>query len=419
MSNFSTSELKPHYHKAVIDWQQKNFPDYNYLVKAWEKHWKSVPPIQMSAKVGELKDAVIEHGARRGQPKIEHAREMSGNMFYTACDIIKAQCSTELGSIQQHRMTIDQAISDEHRHSILRIMAEELRHGYQMFWVLDHDADWSPGGHDDVAKQTIEGLLAEELGTHVLDAFNIEFTSILDNMVYATIIDLVGKYQLSMQQVFSYAPMARSMGPMLVEENYHMGSGRKFLREVAIQAAQGKGAHTLDDLSRAFRIWYARGLEMFGNETGGTTALNFGFKDKDNATSQAEYRAEVEGIVDALNAAAIEVWKPGINPADARGLAALIRETHEPQQGIKPEQLVQLPHRGFYRRRGNEQYMYRSWDVLGRKLGEGGQDLDAAAYRKYLEGVLPASYLKTRDFADHLKHYADWQSGAAGGAKLF
>lgn len=419
MADFVTAELKPHYHKAVIDWQKKNFPDYDYLVRVWGDHWKSVPTIQMTAKVGELKDSTIEYGARKGQPKIEHAHEMSGNMFYTACDIIKAQCSTELGSIQQHRLTIDRAISDEHRHSIMRIMAEELRHGYQMFWILDNDADWSPRGHEDVAKETIEGLLAEELGTHVLDAFNIEFTSILDNMVYATIIDLVGKYQLSMQQVFSYAPMARSMGPMLVEENYHMGSGRKFLREVVVNAVHGKGDHSMDDLSRAFRVWFARGMEMFGNETGGNTAVNFGFKDKDNGTAQAEYRAEVESIVDTLNAAAIEIWKPGINAADARGLAALIRETNEPQQGIQPEQLIRLPHRSFYRRRGNEQFMYQSWDVLGRRLTENGKDLPAPAYRKYLETVLPSGYVKTKDFADHMGHYESWQSGAAGGAKLF
>lgn len=419
MSNFTTAELKPHYHKAVLDWQLKNFPDFAYITRVWAQHWKSVPVVSLSAKIGDMKSGEIEYGARKGQPKIEHAREMSGNMFYTACDIIKAQCSTELGSIQQHRLTLDKAISDEHRHSILRIMAEELRHGYQMFWVLDNDPDWSPGGHDDVAKQTIEGLLAEELGTHVLDAFNIEFTSILDNMVYATIIDLVGKYQLSMQQVFSYAPMARSMGPMLIEENYHMGSGRKFLREIVVAAAQGKGKFSMDDLSRAFAVWFARGLEMFGGETGGFTAVGFGFKDKDNAVSQGEYRAEVEGIVDALNAAAIEIWKPGINAADARGLAALIRETREPQQGIKPEQLIHLAHRSFYRRRGNEQFNYRSWDVNGALLAENGRDLATPAYRKYLESVLPASYVKTKDFADHLGHYDSFQSGTGGGAKLF
>ena len=71
-----------------------------------------------------------------------------------------------------------------------------------------------------------------ELGGHVLDAFNIDFCDFLDNITYATVIDLVGKYQLEMQQAFSYAPMARSMGPMLQEEAFHLGSGRKLLKEI-------------------------------------------------------------------------------------------------------------------------------------------------------------------------------------------
>ena len=410
MSNYAVEHLKPHYHKAVLDWQERNFKDMGILMQNWEKHWKSVPPFQLNAKVGELKNPDIEYGVRKGQKRLEHAAEMTGNMFYSACDIIKVQCSTELGSIQQHRLTLDEAISDEHRFSILRIMAEELRHGYQMFWVLDHDDKWAPAGHDDVAKDTIESLLAMELGTHMLDAFNIEFTSILDNMVYAAIIDLVGKYQLSMQQHFSYAPMARSMGPMLVEENFHMGSGRKHLKEVVQQAAQEKGRYSLDDISRYFRVWYPRGLEMFGSERGGTTAVNFGFKDKDNATAQAEYRAEVEGIVDGLNAAAIEVWKAGINGADARGLAALIRETQETQQGVKPEQLIQLPSRLFYRRRGNDEATYAPFDVHGRRMTEAGHDLTPEHYFKYMESVLPAKYLKTRDWEDHKANYSRWNS---------
>ena len=80
----------------------------------------------------------------------------------------------------------------------------------------------------------MDELLTMELGNHVLDAFNIPFSNFLDNVIFATVIDLVGKYQLEMQKVFSYAPMARSMGPMLSEEGFHIGSGRGFLKELAL-----------------------------------------------------------------------------------------------------------------------------------------------------------------------------------------
>ena len=59
-----------------------------------------------------------------------------------------------------------------------------------------------------------------------------EMQNFLDNtMVFATVIDLVGKYQLDMQSVFAYAPMARSMEPDAAsEEAFHIGHGRKSVR---------------------------------------------------------------------------------------------------------------------------------------------------------------------------------------------
>src|SRR5437016_12149549 len=144
-----------------------------------------------------------------GQPRYEHAGDMVGNMFYSARDIIRAQCSTELGSIQQHRLTLEEAPTDTMKMSVLRVMAEELRHAYQMFWVLDHDPTWKKPGHADIAAEPLDELLSMELGDHVLDAFNIPFLNFLDNVVCATVIDSVGKYQLEMQNEFAYAPRAR------------------------------------------------------------------------------------------------------------------------------------------------------------------------------------------------------------------
>ena len=35
--------------------------------------------------------------------------------------------------------------------------------------------------------------------------------------------------------------MARSMGPMLQEESFHLGSGRKLLKDIGQMAARGEG----------------------------------------------------------------------------------------------------------------------------------------------------------------------------------
>src|SRR5437763_4361857 len=97
-----------------------------------------------------------------------------------------------------------------------------------------------------------------ELGNHVLDAFNIPFVNFLDNVVFATVIDLVGKYQLELQKVFSYAPMARSMGPMLSEEGFHIGSGRGFLQELALGATTQRGRYSIDDIQRPIKAGLPR-----------------------------------------------------------------------------------------------------------------------------------------------------------------
>ena len=337
MPNYRTATITQRYHNAIVDWQNKNFPELAILERHWDDHFKGQAPFQLLAKVGAVKTDTIDYGQYAGRKKFEHAKEMVGNMFFSSRDIIRAQCSTELGSIQQHRLTLDKAISDKGKFAVLRIMAEELRHAYQMFWVLDNDPSWKKPGLGDVAKQTIEELLSMELGGHVLDAFNIDFNDFLDNVTYATVIDLVGKYQLEMQQVFSYAPMARSMGPMLQEEAFHLGSGRTLLREIGQMAARGEGDYSVEDMQKALNLWFPRGLEMFGNETGGETAVTFGFKDKTNGVAQAEYIEEVKGVVANVNIAIIQERNDGLSREGARAALVKIEKSGDSSDGIKPE----------------------------------------------------------------------------------
>jgi 1,2-phenylacetyl-CoA epoxidase catalytic subunit len=398
------------YHDAIVDWQERNFPELAILNAHWDDYFKGVPKFELVAKVGEINSDVIEVGQYAGRKRFEHAREMVGNAFFSARDIVRAQCSTELGSIQQHRLTLDRAVSDKGKFAVLRIMAEELRHAYQMFWVLDQDPTWKKPGLGDVAKQTIEELLAMELGGHVLDAFNIDFADFLDNVTYATVIDLVGKYQLEMQQVFSYAPMARSMGPMLQEEAFHLGSGRKLLKEIGQMAARGEGDYSVDDIQRAMNLWYARGLEMFGNETGGQTAVTFGFKDKTNGVAQNEYIEEVRGVVRNTNVAMVQERLTDISREDAHALIDEIERTGDPRRGIKPEDLIFLADVKFFRKRGPEEIIFRPFDVRGELITRDGKPLTGDQYLSYLGGVLPPKFIGSREYDKYvLAMRENWQ----------
>jgi hypothetical protein len=249
-----------------------------------------------------------------------------------------------------------------------------------------------------------------ELGTHVLDAFNIDFNDFLDNVTYATVIDLVGKYQLDMQQVFSYAPMARSMGPMLQEEAFHLGSGRTLLKEIGQSAARGEGDYSVEDIQRAMNQWFPRGLEMFGNEGGGETAVTFGFKDKTNGTAQAEYIDEVRGVVYNINVAMIQERLPGISREDARAIVAELEKSGDPKRGVKPEDIILVPDIKFFRKRGIEEHVFRPYDTRGQLLTEAGRAYSPEQYLGYLSTVLPAKYVGSREYNKYVAQMNEYYS---------
>jgi 1,2-phenylacetyl-CoA epoxidase catalytic subunit len=408
LAAYTTETINPKYHDAIVDWQKKNFPELDYLLDNWSKFYNQTP-FQLFAKIGKLGSDTITFGRMAGQPRVEHAGDMVGNMFYSARDIIRAQASTELGSIQQHRLTLEEAPTDQMKMAVLRIMAEELRHGYQMFWVLDHDQSWKKPGHPDVAKDTMDELLSMELGQHVLDAFNIPFQNFLDNVVFATVIDLVGKYQLEMQKVFSYAPMARSMGPMLSEEGFHIGSGRGFLKELSVAATNDGGRFSIEEIQRTLNAWVPRGVEMFGNERGGETAVAFGFKDRNNGTAQSEYYNEVREVLELINVEIARTKVKEMSAPDARSLVREVQDTGETIKGVRPSDLLFAPDMKFFRHRGMQEIVYMPYDVNGTLLTDAGKPVGGEQYLEYLATVLPERYLTTGDFAKYREGLLGYQ----------
>lgn len=376
--DYQEFELPPRHHQALVAWQRRHFPDLAILEKYWTKHFPDSEPFRLSVKIAPLKDGTIPVGAFKGQPRIRRAGDMKGNMLYSAVRIIKAQCSTELGSIQQHLETLDRSVSDRSKFSILRIMAEELRHAYQMFWVLSHDDSWADAGVQHLAEQTMDELLAMDTGSHVLDAFNIPFHDALDNMVFAFLIDRVGKYQLSMQKVFSYAPMARSMPPMLQEESFHLLTGHDLLRDTALLAAEGKGAWSLDEIQKRINAWFPRGIEMFGNPDSGHASIVFGFKDRLNGESADAYTNEVDRLLRRINVAIVQARDPGLTREQVE---------HRMCECLEPG-LLRLPHRHFFRMRGTDDVAYQPVDVDGVRM-------PCSAYRNYLRQSLPVSLIHT------------------------
>jgi len=427
------------------DWQERYFPEMPEVLDAsrWERYYPGTSPTDMRVILakpdGFYTFAKKVVGATPATADLTNrlwkADAMPDAQFMTALKIIRAQASTELGSIQQHRMVYEQLDSgsltgldkeivegihrtdttghrlDSISFSKKRVCVEELRHHMQMAGVLTLDGtfDRPRWGHH-WATETMEELLAMKPGEHVLDAFNIEFRSVQDSAVFMAFIDRVGKFQLEMQHHFLYGPMAISMPWMRwLEESYHLAAGEKLMKAIGVAAVLEGGNFGIEELQHTVNMWFPRGLEMFGSELGGALVKGV-FKTLSNAEAQRIYIDEVAGKVRDANLTMIQA-KARCNREEAEAILRRIVEKGETVHGLSKGDLLYLPDRRFFRIRGLAEYgdyrlpgsdaagvgyVYLPYDVHGRVLTTGGRPMDRADYADYLKTVLPERYMHSR-----------------------
>lgn len=391
MRQVERTELPKKYRDAIDHWCRHNFPDYPLLEKYWDKYFPNDEKFCLCAKMDLSTSKEVEVGDHAGQPKSEDPSELDEEAAQHLLAIIRAQASTEFGSIQQHQVTLNRAQDDQDKFWVLRVMAEELRHGYQMFHLLT-SKDWSKIGGVK-ADDMVDDVLAMKTGSHVLEAFNVAYDSFVDNIVFAAVIDRVGKYQLTMQKVCAYRPMAQSMQPMLREEAFHLAAGVMPLRRWMEAAAKGNPLVTVRTIQKSINKWTPRGLEMFGDERGGGKNLRFGFKDKKNFEAQSKYYDELQKLIDNLNHRYLRARYPDKSPEEINALFQELSQGHA-ANGVKPDEMLRMPHREFFRRRGEPAY---------RMVGFSGEKFtDVDAYVKHLSEHLPEPYLASRHMRDYI-----------------
>ncbi|HTM01686.1 MAG TPA: Phenylacetic acid catabolic protein [Candidatus Omnitrophota bacterium] len=399
--NVEETTLPKKFHDAVLHWQRHNFPDYDLLPQYWEKYFPNEPEFCLCAKMELGMTDTIEVGDKKGERRMQAPSEMGEDAAAHLLAIIRAQASTEFGSIQQHEATLARAQDDEDRFWVLRVMAEELRHGYQLFHMLTSQ-DWSSVSSQK-AEEMVEEILSMRTGSHVLDAFNLDYDSFVDNVVFAAVIDRVGKYQLSMQRVCAYKPFAQSMPPMLREEAFHLAAGVIPLRRWVQRAAQGNELVTMASIQKAFNKWLPRGLEMFGHEKGGDSNVRFGFKNMKNAEAQSQYYDECRKMIADLNQRYVRARSPQLSPEQAETLVARLRKGGGREKGIESHDLLELPDPRFFRRKGEP-----AWTMIGTR-GEAFDTVDA--YLAHLKEHLPEPYLASRDLSVYVATLRDVAAG--------
>lgn len=447
LDGFTQEPLPSHWQGEADHWQDTYFPELPETqdVSTWQRFYPNLHPTNLSVVMAkpdhfaQFAGRVVAANERTSDLgwRVSRAEEMNDAQFDIALKIIKAQASTELGSIQQHRMVyrpldtgglrgLDREVVEGiHRagngHDLdaisfaaKRVCVEELRHHYQMSGVLTLDPTWDQRDGQRAASETMEELFAMRPGEHVLDAFNIEFQSLLDTATFLALIDRVGKYQLEMQHHFLYAPMALSMPFMRwMEESYHLAAGERLLKAMAAAAVQDASNFGMEAMQQTVNMWYPRGLEMFGSELSGQHVVGV-FKTMANAEAQALYTREVKGKIRDINLAAIR-GKTGCERQEAERALNRIEVMGERRHGLGPEDLLRLPDRRFFRFRGLTEfadhrerdpetgrlgYAYLPYDLEGHLLTENGKPIEREAYVEYLKTVLPRRYLRSRHWRD-------------------
>ena len=400
--NVEQITLPRKYHAAVEHWRRHWMPDYESLLANWDKYFPKDEAFCLCAKLELGTPDLIQIGDQRGEKKRLQPDQLTEEQAKHLLAIIRAQASTEFGSIQQHAGTLHRAADEEDRFWVLRVMAEELRHGYQMFHLLlSQDWDHVSGGVK--GEEMVEEILSMQTGSHVLDAFNLEYDSFIDNICFAALVDRVGKYQLTMQKVCAYKPMADSMPPMLREEAFHLAAGVIPLRRWAQRAANGDPLVTMQVIQKSFNKWFPRALEMFGDERGGDTNIKFGFKDMKNREAQDRYVEEVQRMTRDVNSRYLRARFAHATPDKVETVLAELERSRGKHDGVSWDDLIHVPDPRFFRRKGES-----AWQLVGT---QGEAFAGADDYLRHLAQHLPEAYLTTRDMRAYAETLRKVHSG--------
>ena len=254
----------------------------------------------------------IEFGDYLGQKKWERSLQIPHqNIRDSLLTLITVQGDTEFASVEQQRHLLDSAPTEYDRYAAARVMAEEQRHGWQMCYLL-MTYFGKQGARE--AQKLLERNSQD--GSRLLGSFNQLIPHWLDFFCFTMFVDRDGKFQLGMLSTSSFKPLAASMGPMLKEESFHLGTGANGLRRI-VKA----GIIPLDLLQRYINKWSATAYDLFGtdNSTSAEWAYVWGIKGRWderkkqekgidvvrehlNEESRQHYHDEIAEEVEKLNA---------------------------------------------------------------------------------------------------------------------
>lgn len=311
-------------------------------------------------KFSEAADGEIGFGEFTGTTKWQKVKDIPRpEVRDLLLKLITIQGDTEFASVELQRKLIDSAPTERDLRSIVRINAEEMRHGWQMSYLLVRH-------FGDAGKAEARKLLERRADNkeRILGAFNEPVEDWLDFFTFTAFVDRDGMYQLKMLSHSGFAPLSGSMGPMLNEESFHLITGISGLQRI-LRA----GKVPVETVQRVLNRWLPVCFDLFGHDRskGAGKAYLWGLKgrfnegeagaladpDTVNDLARSLYHKEVQGLIEILN----------------KDIAA-----------AQPR--LYMPDLKFRRNIGEYQ---------GKRFSVTGEPLDEEAYAAHLKEALPSS----------------------------
>jgi benzoyl-CoA 2,3-dioxygenase component B len=294
-----------------------NFDEWIDYFREWQKDIGYDPSLlgnyKFETKLGELHGSEIEFGDFRGQPKWERAGQIPNQSIRDALlNLIVYQGDTEFASVEQQKNLLDTAPTEYDRQALIRVNSEEMRHGWQMCYLL---ATYFGDSGKLEAQKLLERRASK--GNRLLDSFNEPVNNWLDFFTYTQFVDRDGKYQLTMLSHSSFAPLAQSVTAMLKEEFFHMFTGNTGLTRI-VRA----GKVPLPIIQKYFNKWLSTAFDLLGTDHSSSAqwAYVWGLKgrydeheakepadkEKLNELARGHFHNECRQLVDNLNKFVLE-----------------------------------------------------------------------------------------------------------------
>jgi benzoyl-CoA 2,3-dioxygenase component B len=313
---------------------------------------------KFETKLGDLHSPDIEFGDFEGQAKWQRVTQIPNQSIRDALmNLIVYQGDTEFASVEQQKNLLDTAPTDYDRQALIRVNSEEMRHGWQMCYLLVNF-------FGDSGKLEARKLLERRAfkGDRLLGSFNVPVNNWLDFFTYTEFVDRDGKYQLTMLSHSSFAPLAESVTAMLKEEFFHMFTGHTGLTRI-LRA----GKIPIPIVQKYFNKWLSTAYDLFGTTQSSSAhwAYTWGLKGR-----MDEHEATVPADKDKLNDLARRHYLVES--------AKLIEQLNQLLPADQPK--LSAPDLKFNRSIG---------EFVGKPYSVTGDLLSPEAYTKHLADVLP------------------------------